>query len=286
VPPTNTGAKVLSSTLSPSAPLVGKTVTLKITAQDAGFAVDGLSVDTGDKGKEIGASSCEEKKVSSQFTPGHVSTFVLTFTFTTPGVHTVTWTVLSGGCDSARTTQGSITVTVGAASSASTRVLAQAAAKKKKKAKAKACKNANVLIGPSNVDASGTAILCLLNQQRAKKHLKALKADTLLRSGALFQANDMVTRHFFAHVGPGGPGVVQRFKRVGYRSPTLGENIAFASAASPSTMVAAWMASPPHKANILFRGYHYVGVGIVLEKPTGAATPGDTFVTDFGSGKH
>ena len=273
------GPKVLSTLLQPSAPSVGQTVTLKVRAQDAGFAMDGLAVNTGDSGKTLGASSCELTKVNPAFTPGRVATYTLTFTFTTPGTHHLTYSVLSGGCSHARVTTGSIDVIVSAAAgAASLHRHALPAAKK-------TCANANLVIGPTTLNPTAKAILCLLNIQRAKKHLKPMKNNFRLAQSALFQANDMVRRRFFAHIAPDGrPGVVQRFRAAGYRSPTLGENIAYADTATPQAMVTAWMESPPHKANILYKGFRFVGVGIVLEKPTGAPTPGETFVTDFGAG--
>ncbi len=43
---------------------------------------------------------------------------------------------------------------------------------------------------------------------------------------------------------------------------TLGENIAVAPAGTPiSELEAAWMASPPHRANILNPGFNLIGVG-------------------------
>jgi uncharacterized protein YkwD len=43
---------------------------------------------------------------------------------------------------------------------------------------------------------------------------------------------------------------------------------------------AAWMDSPPHRANILSSSFRAIGIGIALGTPSGGA--GATYTTDFG----
>jgi uncharacterized protein YkwD len=63
----------------------------------------------------------------------------------------------------------------------------------------------------------------------------------------------------------------------------LGENLAWGtgSYATPRGAVQAWMESPGHRSNILKRGYHEMGVGLVLGVPVSDAA-GATYTVDFG----
>ena len=63
----------------------------------------------------------------------------------------------------------------------------------------------------------------------------------------------------------------------------LGENLAWGtgSLGTPRGAMKAWMKSPGHKANILKRGFHELGVGIVAGVP-GSDDAGATYTVDFG----
>jgi uncharacterized protein YkwD len=58
---------------------------------------------------------------------------------------------------------------------------------------------------------------------------------------------------------------VFRIRRVGVRAPKIGENLAWGtgSLARARAIVNLWLASPEHRANLLYRGYRTVGVGLV-----------------------
>ncbi|HJZ53873.1 MAG TPA: CAP domain-containing protein, partial [Gemmataceae bacterium] len=53
----------------------------------------------------------------------------------------------------------------------------------------------------------------------------------------------------------------ERVTTAGYRWSRTGENIAW-SAPTPKEVVAGWMDSPPHKANILSEEFTEIGVGV------------------------
>ena len=67
----------------------------------------------------------------------------------------------------------------------------------------------------------------------------------------------MVARDYFDHTSPGGETVLDRIKASTYLPPRagyiLGENIALGTMqlATPAAIVASWMKSPGHRANIL-----------------------------------
>jgi uncharacterized protein YkwD len=141
---------------------------------------------------------------------------------------------------------------------------------------------------PQQLGEAGTArvTLCLLNQERASRGLRKLRADAKLRKAADTHADDMVAKHYFAHESKSGATFVTRIKRTGWhrsrRSWTVGENIGYGcdSLATPRSMVAGWMKSSGHRSNILARQFRMIGVGVASGAPTGGS--GATYATDFG----
>jgi uncharacterized protein YkwD len=106
------------------------------------------------------------------------------------------------------------------------------------------------------------ALLCLINQQRARSGRHALAADRRLARAAGRHASDMSRRHYFGHVSPGGTSPRGRARAAGWRGG-VGEIIAWGCGrlSTPRATVRAWMASPPHRA-IMLGGAHVVGIGV------------------------
>ena len=101
----------------------------------------------------------------------------------------------------------------------------------------------------------------LINEQRTKNGLSALKIDSEVQNVARIKAKDMVNNNYFSHTSPtyGSPFDMLNSFKVSYK--TAGENIAGNS--SNSAAVTAWMNSSGHKANILNSSFNYTGVGVV-----------------------
>ena len=148
------------------------------------------------------------------------------------------------------------------------------------------CAGAGALPGSVSAGAVRSAVLCLLNVQRRAHGLPTLRASRPLRVAATRWAQTMVRRHFFDHSRPGST-LSTRVARTAYlrrtRSWALGENIAYGGGAkgSAAAIVTAWMASPPHRANILTRRFRDIGIGVAGGLPVGGS--GATYVTDFGA---
>jgi uncharacterized protein YkwD len=88
----------------------------------------------------------------------------------------------------------------------------------------------------------------------------------------------MIEQDYFAHVSPGGETPLERIQAAGYipnpqAGYAIGENIAWGTLglATPSAIVAAWIASPEHLANILDASYQDSGIGIVAQAPSSLA---------------
>lgn len=78
----------------------------------------------------------------------------------------------------------------------------------------------------------------------------ALFWNTQLEQAALRHSTDMATNDFFDHTGSDGSTMKERITATGYDWSVVAENIA-AGHATVADVVAAWMGSPDHCANIM-----------------------------------
>lgn len=104
-------------------------------------------------------------------------------------------------------------------------------------------------------------VIDLTNQQRQQHGCAtALVLSAQLAAAASAHSQDMALHDLFSHTGSNGSTMVSRVLATGYNYTQLAENLA----AGPSTaedVVAGWMSSPGHRANILNCGLHEIGVG-------------------------
>ena len=131
------------------------------------------------------------------------------------------------------------------------------------------------------------AILCLHNLERRQHGLSQLRWNRGLARVAARHARDMVSRHYFEHVSPGGKDHMDRIAASGYKPAagcwTAGENLFFSTGRStPRQLMNAWMNSPGHRENILRGGWDGFGLGVVSTSPQGDAK-GLTVVALFGT---
>jgi len=130
------------------------------------------------------------------------------------------------------------------------------------------------------------AYRCEINSIRRANGLVPLRPNLRLVRAARRHAADMVRRHYFSHDTPEGTPPQNRIRAAGYLKGAhhwnIGETIGYGSgpAGSPSSIVTAWMNSPPHRAIILDPDFRDGGAGIVNGTPTGAA--GVTVVLNVG----
>ena len=112
--------------------------------------------------------------------------------------------------------------------------------------------------------------LCLLNEQRTRRGLTAVRRSALLSGVARRYATTMVFHKFLSHTSPSGTTFVNRIRASGYlsRQPwAVGEVIAWSPRATPASQVRALMASPPHRHVILTPTYRDAGVGVAVGSP-------------------
>ena len=118
------------------------------------------------------------------------------------------------------------------------------------------------------------AVRCELNQERASHGLGALRYDETLALAARRFSTAMVRQGFFDHVAPDGSTLGRRLREAGFHmAGGVGETIGWGSGsqARPAAIVAAWMASPPHRTIILDGRFDAVGLGVAPGSPVGAA---------------
>jgi uncharacterized protein YkwD len=153
------------------------------------------------------------------------------------------------------------------------------------------CKRTGQQREPSVAISIEKSVLCLLNSERARRGLRALRRNPALDEAARWQSRDMIAHGYFDHQRPGGPNFVERIRRTGYLRDAakwaLGENIAWGEGPlSTRSIVSGWMKSKHHRENILDVSYRAIGVGVALERSDAgnAANPAAlTATTDFGS---
>ena len=112
--------------------------------------------------------------------------------------------------------------------------------------------------GGASVSSYEQQVAALVNAERAKYGLAALTLDETLCGYARVKSQDMHDQGYFSHTGPtyGSPFDMMRSFGMSYRS--AGENYS-----TPEAVVAAWMNSEGHRANILSANYTTLGVGYV-----------------------
>jgi uncharacterized protein YkwD len=105
-----------------------------------------------------------------------------------------------------------------------------------------------------------------------------LSASRKLNDAADRHARDMARRKFFDHRGDDGSQPKDRVIRTGYQPRLTGENIAFGPE-SAEEVVAGWLASPGHCANIMDARFQHIGIGLASGRKRGQIY----WVQDFGA---
>lgn len=125
-------------------------------------------------------------------------------------------------------------------------------------------------------------IVRLTNIERVKRGAPPLTLNRKLNKSAQFHADFMTKHDCMAHRCPNGPDLGRRALDAGYAWRTVAENIA-GGQQSPAQVVAGWMDSPGHRANILNPQLREIGVGYAfLDRDAGKAVYRHYWVQNFG----
>lgn len=105
-------------------------------------------------------------------------------------------------------------------------------------------------------------VIELTNQERSRIGLKPLTLNQDLASAALAKGQDMFTDQYWSHTAPDGTQPWSFIHQAGYVYKVAGENLA-RDFSNTESMVAAWMASPTHRANIVNSQYDEIGIAVI-----------------------
>jgi uncharacterized protein YkwD len=154
-----------------------------------------------------------------------------------------------------------------------------------------ACDDTHLVPTRANSTRVEAATLCLVNIQRARHGVRALRQNADLARSSAAHSEDMVARNYFDHVSPGGETPLERIRKSSYlpsrAAYVIGENIAFGTMqlATAAAIVTSWMKSPGHRANILNPDFRDSGIGVVARAPSRYAQGqrGATYTQQFGA---
>ena len=110
-------------------------------------------------------------------------------------------------------------------------------------------------------------VFLLTNRERVRASLTPLRRNADLARVAQLQAEQMAAAGKLAHEVPGSryPTLASRMKLIGYQYRAVGENVA-EGYTSGAALMAGWMTSPAHRANILSARYTETGAGMARSK--------------------
>lgn len=128
-----------------------------------------------------------------------------------------------------------------------------------------ACRGADDVSAPAAVQSR--AVTCLLNWARARERRSLLLHLPKLSRASELKGKRVASCGQFSHT-PCGAEVTSAVRAAGYRYGAFGENLFVGTwgRITARQVVAAWLRSPPHRANVLRSSFQHVGVA-----PTRAA---------------
>lgn len=134
-------------------------------------------------------------------------------------------------------------------------------------------------------------LLGQVNALRARHGLRPLRLSRPLSAAASRHSLEMAEDGFFSHSSADGTAFWRRiehyYRAQGFRTWQVGENLVWESPSLPAgDAIRMWMASPPHRANLLNPAWREIGIGAVR---SGAAPgvyrglPAVVVTADFGA---
>uniref|UniRef100_K3WIC2 SCP domain-containing protein n=1 Tax=Globisporangium ultimum (strain ATCC 200006 / CBS 805.95 / DAOM BR144) TaxID=431595 RepID=K3WIC2_GLOUD len=111
----------------------------------------------------------------------------------------------------------------------------------------------------SATDKYQAQMLAAVNAERAKQGLTPFCTSKKLQAAAQLHSDDQAKNNFMSHTGSNGSKMSQRITAQSFVWSSIAENVA-AGQVDVATVVAAWMTSPGHRANIL-GNYKFFGTG-------------------------
>jgi uncharacterized protein YkwD len=107
-----------------------------------------------------------------------------------------------------------------------------------------------------------------VNATRRAHGLPPLRRSQALDEASSAKSHALVRLGYFAHTRPDGTSfwreVLTHYPQIGSGYWRVGENLAWGTPTlTPALVVRRWLASPPHRANVLSSRYRELGIGAV-----------------------
>ncbi|PSB11896.1 CAP domain-containing protein [Pleurocapsa sp. CCALA 161] len=112
----------------------------------------------------------------------------------------------------------------------------------------------------NNSDTFDQQILDLVNQERFKVGADPLSINEQLDQAADLHSQDQASLDNMSHTGSNGSDFGTRIQEEGYQFSTAAENVA-AGQIDAADVMASWMGSDGHRANILNADFEDIGIG-------------------------
>lgn len=112
---------------------------------------------------------------------------------------------------------------------------------------------------PAPVNDAVAELLRQINAARARKGAGPVRINDKLMRAAEMQADDMAANSYIGHGSPGGPGLIDRVRAVGYDFTWAAENTA-AGQGSAQLTVEAWDSSPGHAKTLYGIEFDEIGI--------------------------
>lgn len=153
------------------------------------------------------------------------------------------------------------------------------------------CPDADLVPARDNLPRVEASVFCLINQTRSHAGLAKLTRSPKLDGSSAWHDGEMLQYRFLSETAPGRTTVLERINRFGYfkgvKNGLYAENVGAGASSNgtPQKLMDAWMASPPHRANILYPNFRDIGIGAILAPPDPAFFanfPSTVYTTDFG----
>jgi uncharacterized protein YkwD len=127
---------------------------------------------------------------------------------------------------------------------------------------------AESLGGVSSTQALESGVLSDINAIRQARGLRPLVLSSGLSAAARQHSAEMAARGYFEHSSANGTSFDRRIARYypmgSHRYWSVGENLVYSSPdLGAAEAVQMWMHSPPHRANLLSRGWREIGLSAV-----------------------
>jgi uncharacterized protein YkwD len=154
-----------------------------------------------------------------------------------------------------------------------------------------ACPDRDLQPAPDTIARVDAAIVCVVNGERQGQGVASFSRNSHLDRSAASQSSDMVAHHYFAHETSGRPTLLERVIGSGYfngaATGLYAEDLAVGPTveATARNVVAAWMQSPDHRANLLDTRLREMGIGAAFANPDPvfyADYPSTVYTADFG----